>query len=74
MAALTRPDANQESNCKRWVRYIINDGVEASGRKYQALFQIIQVSASAEPRMRLEQPKNLPEISLSRPDPQRHFA
>ena len=33
---------------------IINDGVEASTRKSQACFQIIQVSCSAEPRMRLE--------------------
>ena len=32
----------------------INDGVEASTRKSQARFQIIRVSYSAEPRMRLE--------------------
>ena len=35
-------------------KYIINDGVETSARKSQAHFQIIQVSSSAEPRMRLE--------------------
>ena len=39
--------------------YLINDGVEAPARKYQACFQIIQVSSS----------KNVPEISLSRPQP-----
>ena len=31
-----------------------NDGVEALARKSQARFQIIQVTSSAEPRMRLE--------------------
>ena len=31
-----------------------HDGVEASTRKSQACFQIIQVSCSVEPRMRLE--------------------
>ena len=37
------------------------------GNKSQACFQIIQVSSSVEPRMRLEKSENLPEISLSRP-------
>ena len=36
------------------MRKLINDGVEASTRKSQARFQIIQVSCEAEPRMRLE--------------------
>ena len=51
------------------MRNIFNDGVEVSTRKSQARFQIIQVSSSAEPRMRLGKSENLPEISLSRPDP-----
>ena len=51
------------------MRKIINDGVEASTRKSQARFQIILVSSSAEPRMRLELSENLPEISLSQPQP-----
>ena len=55
------------------MRNIINDGVEASARKSQARFQIIQVSSSAEPRMRLEKSENLPEISLSRPQPHHSF-
>ena len=37
-----------------WVRNIINERVETSARKSQARFQIIQVSFSAEPRMRLD--------------------
>ena len=36
------------------MRNIINDGVETSARTSHARFQIIQVSSSAEPRMRLE--------------------
>ena len=51
------------------MRNIINDGVEASERKSQARLQIIQVSSSAEPRMRLEKSENSPETSLSRPQP-----
>ena len=39
---------------KGWVRKVINDRVEASTRKSQARFQIIRVSSSSEPRMRLE--------------------
>ena len=39
---ITRPDAKQLQ--KRWMRNIINDGVEASARKSQARFQIIQIS------------------------------
>ena len=35
-------------------RNIINDSAETSARKSQARFQIIQVSSSAEPRMRME--------------------
>ena len=55
MAACTELEAFSESKCfKRWVRKIINDGVEASTRQSQARFQIIRVSSSAEPRMRLE--------------------
>ena len=52
-------------NC--WVRNIINGGVEASASKSQDRFQIIQVSTSAEPRMRLEKSENVPEIALSLP-------
>ena len=45
MAALTELEAYSESKCfKRWVRKIINDGVEALTRK----------SKEAEPRMRFE--------------------
>ena len=55
------------------MRNIINDGVEASARKTQARFQIIQVSSSAEPWMRLEKSEKLPEISLSRPQPHHRF-
>ena len=55
MASSTRPDAEQKSNCtKDGVRIIINDGAEVSTRKSQARFQIIQVSSSAESRMRHE--------------------
>ena len=55
MAARTELEAYSDSKCfKRWVRKIINDGVEASTKKSQARFQIIRVSSSAEPRMRLE--------------------
>ena len=39
---------------KLWVRKIISDGVDASTRECQARFQIIRVSSSAEPWMRLE--------------------
>ena len=46
------------------MRKIINDGVEASTRKSQARFQIIRVSFSAVPRMRLEKSENLPEIKF----------
>ena len=52
---------------RNWVRIIINDGVDASARKSQVRFQVIQVSSSAEPRMRLEKSENLPAISLSQP-------
>ena len=37
-----------------WLRNIINDGDETSARKFQARFQIIHVSSSAEHRVRLE--------------------
>ena len=36
------------------MRKIINDGAEASTQKSQARIQIIRVSSSAEPRMRLD--------------------
>ena len=49
------------------MRNIINDGVKASAKKSQARFQIIQVSSSAVPPMRLEKSEDLPEISLSQP-------
>ena len=52
---------------------IINDGVEGSARKSQARLQIIKISSSAEPRMRLEKSENLPEISLSRFQTQHRF-
>ena len=51
MAALTIPDAKTNQIVERWVRNIINDGVEASARKSQARFQIVHVSSSAEPRI-----------------------
>ena len=55
MADRTELEVYSESKrFKRWVRKIINDGVEVSTRKSQACFQIILVSSSAEPRMRLE--------------------
>ena len=55
MAAWIALVAYSESKCfKWWVRKIINDGAEASTQKSQARFQIIRVSSSAEPRMRLE--------------------
>ena len=45
----------------------IDDGIEASTRKSQASFQIIQVSSNALPSMRPEYSENKPEISLSMP-------
>ena len=43
MAALTRPDAEQESNCrKKWMENLINDEVEASARKSHARFRIFK--------------------------------
>ena len=48
MAACTEIEAYSESRCFiRWVRKIINDGVETSTRKSQARFQIIRVLSSA---------------------------
>ena len=52
---------------------IFNDGVEASTRKSQARFQIIRVSSSAKPRLKLEKSENLHEIPLSLPQPHHKF-
>ena len=43
---------------------MIDDGVEASTRKSQACFQIIRISSASE---------NLPEISVSPPQPHHRF-
>ena len=63
MAATLLTAAFKPFGRNRWMRNIINDGVEASARKSQPRFQIIQASSTAEPRMRLEKSENLPEIS-----------
>ena len=46
------------------MRNIINDGIKALARKFQARFQFIEASSLAEPRVRLHLSENLPEISL----------
>ena len=50
MAAITRPDAKHESNCRKtWVRNIINDGLRPRQGNLRLVFRLF----NSHPRQRL---------------------